>query len=339
LLGDGWLTEGQPYWDGAQLAWFNTPNIPSIVDGLEAAYARGKGRSDKARAHAKQYDADVVWDQYWRPYLEQLAEQPAAQPVALASEAPAQWWNGKTNKPTLSIYIPTYKRHELRALLESLAGQLTDRTEVIVADDDPAGSGWQHMGALADAPCQVQYYRSISNLGAIANSARAYDLIDGNWLWIIGDDDQALDNAVGDILAAIDDATADRLIMLTKSAPQTAAGMTGTPAEIAKADPGLLIAATCISANVVNVKAIDLRLAMSKLDTMMHTSFSDTACTRVRVLDKPCIYVGPNHAGEVVKATGWTGDMHDVWTELLGMYGVDPVGPEHFAWNFVSVQR
>ena len=75
LLGDGWLTEGQPYWDGTQFAWFNTPNIPSIVDALEQAYARGRQRSDKARAHALQYDADLVWDQYWRPYLATVAQQ------------------------------------------------------------------------------------------------------------------------------------------------------------------------------------------------------------------------------------------------------------------------
>lgn len=75
LLGDGWLTEGQPYWDGAQLAWFNTPNIPSIVDALEQAYARGRDRSDKAREHALAHDADLVWEQYWRPYLAQVAQQ------------------------------------------------------------------------------------------------------------------------------------------------------------------------------------------------------------------------------------------------------------------------
>jgi hypothetical protein len=72
LLGDGWLTEGQPWWDGAQLSWFNTPNIPSIVDALEQAYARGRKRSDKARAHALKYDADTVWAEYWRPYIKTL---------------------------------------------------------------------------------------------------------------------------------------------------------------------------------------------------------------------------------------------------------------------------
>ena len=72
LIGDGWLTEGQPWWDPTQLAWFNTPNVPSIVDSLEQAYQRGRQRSEKARQHALQYDADLVWDQHWRPYLETL---------------------------------------------------------------------------------------------------------------------------------------------------------------------------------------------------------------------------------------------------------------------------
>lgn len=72
LVGDGWLTEGQPWWDPTQFAWFNTPNIPSIVDSLEQAYQRGRGRSVKAREHAKQYDADKVWAENWRPYLASL---------------------------------------------------------------------------------------------------------------------------------------------------------------------------------------------------------------------------------------------------------------------------
>jgi glycosyltransferase involved in cell wall biosynthesis len=72
LVGDGWLTEGQPWWDPTQMAWFNTPNVPSIVDSLEQSYARGRGRSEKAAEHAASYDADVVWAKYWRPYLDSL---------------------------------------------------------------------------------------------------------------------------------------------------------------------------------------------------------------------------------------------------------------------------
>jgi hypothetical protein len=73
LIADGWLTEGQPWWDPQQLAWFNTPSVPSIVSCLEEAYAKGKSRSDSARAHAAQYDSALVYEQYWRPALKVLS--------------------------------------------------------------------------------------------------------------------------------------------------------------------------------------------------------------------------------------------------------------------------
>jgi glycosyltransferase involved in cell wall biosynthesis len=70
LVGDGWLCDVQPAWDVAQGCWFFTPLVPSIVDNLEAAYARGRGRSQQAIDFAANYDADVVFDKYWRPALD-----------------------------------------------------------------------------------------------------------------------------------------------------------------------------------------------------------------------------------------------------------------------------
>lgn len=72
LCGDGWLVEGQPLWDGPQLSWFNIPSVPKIVEALEEAYQRGRGRSQKAIDFAKQYDADEVFRKYWIPTLEIL---------------------------------------------------------------------------------------------------------------------------------------------------------------------------------------------------------------------------------------------------------------------------
>jgi glycosyltransferase involved in cell wall biosynthesis len=72
LVGDGWLCEVQPQWDSPQACWFFTPLVPSIVDNLEAAYARGRGRSQKAIDFAANYDADVVFDKYWQPALDVL---------------------------------------------------------------------------------------------------------------------------------------------------------------------------------------------------------------------------------------------------------------------------
>ena len=340
LLGDGWLTEGQPLWDGVQMSWFNTPNIPSIVDALEAAYARGKGRSDKAREHAKQYDADLVFEQYWEPYLRQIADNATPDNVIqLQAETPRFFTNDKRTDPSLTLYIPAYKRPELLQLLTSISPQLNERVEVIVTDDDPNGTGWPYVRVMAEtAPCAVEYHRTVSNLGSIPNCMRAYDMARAPWLWVLGDDDELLPGAIDAVLAAIDEDNVDRLILLTEQAPQTAAGMTGTAAQIADKDPALLIAATCTTANVWRINALDKRLGMTKLDTAMSYSFADTGCATIKVLDKPCIKVGPNHVDEALKHVQWAGDMREVWIELLSLYGVETVGQEHFAWNFVSAQ-
>jgi glycosyltransferase involved in cell wall biosynthesis len=72
LLGDGWLVQGQPVWDQSQKSWWLTPNVGSIIEALEAAYARGQGTSTKAIDFAASYDADKVYAKYWRPILDVL---------------------------------------------------------------------------------------------------------------------------------------------------------------------------------------------------------------------------------------------------------------------------
>jgi glycosyltransferase involved in cell wall biosynthesis len=72
LLGDGWLVEGQPWWDAMQTAWMVTPSVPSLIEAMEAAYARGRGRSQIAQDFASQYGADFVFNNYWLPAMEAL---------------------------------------------------------------------------------------------------------------------------------------------------------------------------------------------------------------------------------------------------------------------------
>ena len=72
LVGDGWAVGGQPYWNSPMQGWWMTPNIGQIGDALEAAYALGRTRSDKAIEFASQYDADLVWVEFWRPALKVL---------------------------------------------------------------------------------------------------------------------------------------------------------------------------------------------------------------------------------------------------------------------------
>jgi hypothetical protein len=336
LLGDGWLTEGQPYWDGAQLAWFNTPNIPSIVDGLEAAYARGKCRSDKARAHAKQYDADVVWEEYWRPYLAQIATtdiwQAPADPVVTV--------HGPETKPHLTIYIPTYNRHEIVDLLDSLGPQLTADVELIVSDDGPNKLGEAPTLALAKtAPCRVTYMHNPQPIGGPLQLERGLTAGIGAWLWMIGDDDLVLPGALADILRAIEQDDIDRLILLTPSAPTKAAGMVGTPQGLEQTEPGLMIATTLITANVLRRSSLNIDLARSKRGTMYGPAWAYTSAQRVKVQPNPAFEVGTKYAGEFVAATDPTADIAGIWSDLLrNGYNISPTD-ETASWNYVSAAQ
>jgi hypothetical protein len=74
LVGDGWLIGGQPLWDAPQKCWFHVPSVPEIVDALEDAYQRGRGRSKKATEFAKEYGADSVFKHHWKPILKTLSD-------------------------------------------------------------------------------------------------------------------------------------------------------------------------------------------------------------------------------------------------------------------------
>ena len=73
LCGDGWIIEGQPFWDAAQKSFFFTPSIPSIIDALEQAYQRGRQTSTKAVQFAKDYEADKVYETHWKPAMKEIA--------------------------------------------------------------------------------------------------------------------------------------------------------------------------------------------------------------------------------------------------------------------------
>jgi glycosyltransferase involved in cell wall biosynthesis len=69
---DGWLVEGQPLYDAGQSAFFNIPSVPGIVDALEQAYQRGRGRSQASVDFAQDFGAEKVYQTYWKPALSKL---------------------------------------------------------------------------------------------------------------------------------------------------------------------------------------------------------------------------------------------------------------------------
>lgn len=71
---DGWLVQGQLFWDEAQLAWFKIPSIGGIAKALEESYDEIKEKgshSEVSRNFAKQFDAEKVWLEKWVPFLKE----------------------------------------------------------------------------------------------------------------------------------------------------------------------------------------------------------------------------------------------------------------------------
>lgn len=71
---EGWLVDGQPFWDEAQKSWFMIPSVPNIVNALQEAYEAPRGVSDVSVEFAKQFDVETVWQNYWLPVLEKLSK-------------------------------------------------------------------------------------------------------------------------------------------------------------------------------------------------------------------------------------------------------------------------
>ena len=68
---DSYLVEGQPFWDEAQLSWFQIPNVNSITAALEKAYERGRQEFPETVDFASAYDVEAVWNAYWLPFLKE----------------------------------------------------------------------------------------------------------------------------------------------------------------------------------------------------------------------------------------------------------------------------
>lgn len=103
---------------------------------------------------------------------------------------------------SLTIAIPTYNRnHILLANLRRLAPQLTADCRLLILDncsDTPVAE------TLSDFTREVpgialDVVRNKANVGASANVLRCFELCTTEWLWVLGDDDEVLPQAIATI--------------------------------------------------------------------------------------------------------------------------------------------
>lgn len=73
LKGAGWVVNGHEFWNHVHGAWWQRPDIGSIVRAYDKARTLAASRRNAAVAFAADYDVNQVAERHWKPTLKRLA--------------------------------------------------------------------------------------------------------------------------------------------------------------------------------------------------------------------------------------------------------------------------
>jgi glycosyltransferase involved in cell wall biosynthesis len=170
-------------------------------------------------------------------------------------------------QPLLSIYIPSWNRAGyFNRLIQSIQHQITPDVEV-VASLNPPNDGY-------DLPDWVRVVRQRINIGGRANISLGPLLCRGEYIWVIGDDDLALNNGIQSVLRALqhDPGIAvmwDGEYPLGVPAGSSFRSYRQFGDTVYGAGRGYTLSAlTLISSTVFRREQFDLALSMVKMDTL-----------------------------------------------------------------------
>lgn len=103
----------------------------------------------------------------------------------------------------LTIAIPTYNRKdELEKCINSIVPQLNDKIKIVVRDNCSDYDA-EALVRRFNNP-QIEFYKNPVNVGGDANIARLFECCDTDWLWVLGDDDFILPDAVKKVIDCIE---------------------------------------------------------------------------------------------------------------------------------------
>ena len=112
-----------------------------------------------------------------------------------------------STKPLLTIAIPTYNRAcSLRELLSSVFDQLAaePRVELIISDNASQDETAAVVEEYRQRGLRFRYIRNETNIGADANFLQCFEGARGKYVWIFGDDDVLVADALSVIATCLD---------------------------------------------------------------------------------------------------------------------------------------
>ena len=108
--------------------------------------------------------------------------------------------------PKLSICIATFNRGDfIVQTLDSIVGQLTDSTELIVVDGASPDGTEAVMQTYCAAHPEVRYVREPVNSGIDRDYDKAVGYAVGEYCWLMTDDDLMVEGAVARVVAVLGD--------------------------------------------------------------------------------------------------------------------------------------
>ena len=121
----------------------------------------------------------------------------------------------------LVVYIPTYNRLEsLKTCLSSIASQIQDGVQVYVSNNASTDGTTEYLDGL-DYPW-ITVYHQPKNLGGAYNQLSGWFVpVETDYIWVIGDDDYLLPNALETLLDAIEKHPVDFIFCNTQAYPVT----------------------------------------------------------------------------------------------------------------------
>ena len=112
------------------------------------------------------------------------------------------------NQNSLTIAIPTYNRpNQLRSTLLRLIPQLTHECVILIIDNHspiPAESILDEI-VYEHKDQRIKVVRNKINIGGNANVCRCFELCETKYLWILGDDDSPMPDAIKTVLNNIEE--------------------------------------------------------------------------------------------------------------------------------------
>jgi len=104
----------------------------------------------------------------------------------------------------LSICIPTYNRARfLSEALNSIAANIDPsiNIEIVISDNASTDDTTAVVKSFRDQLLPIRYHRNNQNIGPVANIVNVIQIAKGDFIWIFGDDDIMMPDAVSYLLA------------------------------------------------------------------------------------------------------------------------------------------